>query len=275
MLVAHVGAAVRRRSASVTAVASERAARRSARDAHARRSSVRLRPTRAARSSPASSSRSARASAHVAAASLPALPRPRGDDEAHGRRRRRRGRTRCSRPGPGVGRSWIPTSSDVSFASSGRSWRSVTRKLCPCSSWRTRRPESPPPTSLMLDVAGIITRAMATCGRQARRRSRRPCRPTRGAASETRSGAAPAETCRGACAPPSDLVDALVAHRGLRVERGEALGQRHAHVVGLPGRATEVVDRERLLDLDAVVADSRGDRRLADDERLPMSRVTG
>ena len=62
-----------------------------------------------------------------------------------------------------------------------------------------RRREARPPTSFMSADAGIITRAMATCGGKPDARSRRRCRPTRGAASETRSGAGLAGTSRAAC----------------------------------------------------------------------------
>ncbi len=68
-------------------------------------------------------------------------------------------------------------------------------------------------------------------------------------------------------AEPAHLVDPLIAHGGLGVEGREALGQRHAHVVGPPRRATEVVDRQRLFDLDAIVLELGGDRGFAHDER--------
>ena len=65
-----------------------------------------------------------------------------------------------------------------------------------------------------------------------------------------------------------DVIHPLVAHRRLRVERRESGGKLHAHVVGHPRRSTEVVDGQRLLDLDAILPNLARDCRLRHDEGL-------
>ena len=119
------------------------------------------------------------------------------------------------RPGPGVGRSWMPSDSDVSFGSSGRRRRSVTRKLCPCWSCRT-------------SVGGKALRDELDVRR---RRHHHPCdgHVRRHADVEVDvlvagPGELPAELDRVSARregsaelrAAADLVDALVAHRRLR-----------------------------------------------------------
>ena len=119
----------------------------------------------------------------------------------------------------------------------------------------------------MSDVAGIITRAIATCGGRPTSKST-SLSPDQGTCQRNSIAWRPGGKVPRSCAPPPTVVDALVAHRRLGVERGEPVGELHAHVVRLPGRAAEVVDGQRLLDLDAVVAHLAGDRGLRHDERL-------
>ena len=95
--------------------------------------------------------------------------RPRCFRPAPARRDPRRPRTRPAgsrrgAPGPASAGRGCPIESDVSFASSGRSRRSVTRNVWPCASCRTSARGSPSAFSLMSAFAGIITRAIATCG---------------------------------------------------------------------------------------------------------------